>query len=67
MKPADVKTNTYIDSSKEINNKKPEFKIGDTVRISKYESIFAKGCTPNWSEEIFVIKKVKNTVSWTFY
>ena len=67
MKPADVKTNTYIDSSKEINNKNPKFKIGDTIRISKYESTFAKGCTPNWSEEIFVIKKVKNTVSWTFY
>ena len=57
MKPADVKSNIYIDSSKEINDKDPKFKIGDIVRISKYKNIFAKGYTPNWSEEVFVIKK----------
>ena len=50
MKPVDVKSNTYIESSKEINNKNPKFKIGDTVRISKYKNIFVKGYTPNWSE-----------------
>ena len=66
MKPVDVKWNTYIDSSKEINDKDPKFKIGDIVRISKYKNIFAKGYTPNWSEEVFVIKKVKNTVPWTY-
>ena len=62
MKPVDVKQNTSIDSSKEINNKDPKFKIGDPVTISKYENIFAKGYSPNWSEEVFVIKNVKNTV-----
>ena len=66
MKPVDVKSNTYIDSSKEINDKDPKFKIGDIVRISKYKNIFAKGYVPNWSEEVFVIKKVKNTVPWTY-
>ena len=66
MKPVDVKSNTYIDSSKEINDKDPKFKIGDIVRISKYKNIFAKGYVPNWSEEAFVIKKVKNTVPWTY-
>ena len=35
------------------------------MRISKYKNIFAKGYTPNWSEEIFVIKKIKNAVPWT--
>ena len=40
--------------------------IGDHVRISKYKNIFAKGYTPNWSEESFVVKKVKNTVPWTY-
>ena len=35
-KPTDVKSNTYIHSSKEINNKDPKFKVGDNVRISKY-------------------------------
>ena len=66
MKPVDVKSSTYIDSSKEINDKDPKFKIGDIVRISKYKNIFAKGYVPNWSEEVFVIKKVKNTVLWTY-
>ena len=65
MKPVDVKDNTYIDFKKEVNDKDPKFKVGDNVRISKYENIFAKGYMPNWSEEAFVIKKVKNTVSWT--
>ena len=65
MKSANVKSNTYIDSSKEINDKNPKFKIGDNVRISKYKNVFAKGYTPNWSENLFMIKKVKNTVLWT--
>ena len=62
MKPVDVKSNTYIDTSKEINNKDPKFKIGDIVSISKYKNIFSKGYVPNWSEEVFVITKIKNTV-----
>ena len=36
------------------------------MRISKYKNIFARGYTQNWSEEIFLIKKVKNTVPWTY-
>ena len=47
MKPGDVKSNTYIDPSQEINEKDPIFKIGDIVRISKYKSIFAKGYIPS--------------------
>ena len=66
MKPVDVKSSTSIDSSKEINNKDPKFKIGDIVRTSKCKNNFAKGSTPNWSEDAFVIKKVKNTVPWTY-
>ena len=62
MKPIDVKDNTYIDFEKEVNDKDPKFKIGDHVRISKYKNIFAKRYMPKWSEEVFVIKKVKNTV-----
>ena len=52
MKPTDAKSNTSIDSSKKTNDKNPKFKIGDNVRISKYKNIFAKGFTPNWSEEV---------------
>ena len=66
MKPIDVKDNTYINTDKEINNNDTKFKVGNQVRISKYEKFFAKGSTPNWSEEVFVIKKVKNTVPWTY-
>ena len=66
MKPADVTDNTYINADKKINYKDPKFKVGDRVRISKYKNIFAKGYMPNWSEEVFVIKKVKNTVPWTY-
>ena len=66
MKPLDVKDNAYIDFSKKVNNKDPKFKVGDFVRISKYKNIFAKGYTPNWSDNVFVITKVKNTVPWTY-
>ena len=67
MKPIDVKDNTYINTSNEINNNKdPKFEVGNNVRISKYKNIFAKGYMPNWSEEVFVIKKVKNTILRTY-
>ena len=56
----------HILTLKKKFNKDPKFKVGDRVRISKYKDIFAKGYTPNWSEEIFVIKKVKNTVPQTY-
>ena len=57
MKPVDVKDNAYINSSKEVNDKDPKFKVGNHVRISKPKNGFAKGYTPKWSEEVFVIKK----------
>ena len=66
MKSVDFKDNTYIDFKKEVNDKDHKFKVGDNVRISKYKNIFAKGYTTNWFEEVFVIQKVKNTVSWTY-
>ena len=66
MKPIDHKDNTYTDLKKEINDKGPEFKVGDHVRIYKYKNIFAKGYTPNWFEEVFVVSKIENTVPWTY-
>ena len=65
MKPFDVKSCTYIDSSKEINED-PKFKIGNNVRVSKYKKKCGRGYVPNWSEEVFVIKKTKNTAPWTY-
>ena len=66
MKPVDVKDKTYINVKKETNDKNPKFKVGDHVRVSKYKNIFAKGYMTNWSEKIFVIRKIKNTVPWTY-
>ena len=63
MKPVDVKDDTYINFGREINDKDPKFKVVYHVRISKYKNIFAKGYTPNWSEEVFVIKKDKKHCS----
>ena len=66
MKPTDVKDNIYVDVKKETNDKNPKFKVGDHVRVSKYKNIFAKRYMPNWSEEVFMINKIKNTVPWTY-
>ena len=66
IKPIDVKENTYIDFGKEVNDNDPKFKAGNHLRISKYKKNFAKGYAPNWSEEIFVIKKIKNAVPWNY-
>ena len=65
MKPIDVTDDSYAEYNEDFNKKDPKFKVGDNVRISKYKNIFAKGYTPNWSEEIFVISKIKNTVPCT--
>ena len=52
MKPADIKYNSYINFGKEVNDKDYKFEVGGHVKISKDKNIFAKGHTPNWSEEI---------------
>ena len=65
-KPIDFKDNTYIGSIKKVNDEDPKFQVVDYVRISKYKNIFAEGYTRNWSEEVFVIKKIKNMVPWTY-
>ena len=66
MKPIDVNDDSCVDYNEDFNKKDPNFKVGDHVRISKYKNVFAKGYTPNWSEEVFVVNKIKNTVPWTY-
>ena len=66
MKTIDITDDYYVEYDENPNKKDPKFKVGDHVRISKYKKIFAKGYTPNWSEEVFVINKIKNTVPWTY-
>ena len=58
----DVTDNSCTEDNENSNKKDPKFKVGDHVRISKYKSIFANGYTSNWSEEVFVISSIKNTV-----
>ena len=66
MKPIDVTSDSYAECNEDSNEKDTKFKIGDHVRISKYKNIFAKGYNQNWSDEIFIIIKIKNTVQWTY-
>ena len=66
MKPKDVKDNSFIKNVVEINEKDPEFKMGDHVRISKYKNFFTKGYTRTWSEKNFIINKIQNTVPWAY-
>ena len=66
MKPIDAKSYSFAEYNKEYNEIDPKFKVGDHARISKYKNIFAKRYSPNWSEEIFVIKRIKSTVPWTY-
>ena len=67
MKPIDVRDNNnkrvYIDKHNEEHSR---FKVGDRVRISKFQNIFAKGYTPNWSKEIFIVNKINYTVPYTY-
>ena len=67
MKLFDVKSSTYIYFDKENNKENFKFKVGDHARISNQKFFFAKRYVPIWSEEVFVIKKVKNTVPWTYF
>ena len=66
MKPVDVNPDMHVEYNKENNKEGSKFKVGDHARISEYKNIFAKDFVPNWSEEIFVIKRVKNTVPWKY-
>ena len=66
MTPVDVGDNSFAEYNEESNEKDPKSKVGDHVRISKFKDLFAKGFTPNWSEEIFIAKKIKNTVPWRY-
>ena len=66
MKPIDVIENSYAEYNEDFNKNGPKFKVGDYIRISKYKNIFAKWCVPNWSKEVFVVSKIKNTVPSTY-
>ena len=66
MKPSHVTSDSYTECNEDSNEKEPKFKVGELVKISKYKNIFAKGYTQNWSAEVFIVSKIKNTVLWTY-
>ena len=66
MKPIDVNSDSFAEYNEEYNEKDPKFKIDDQVRISKYKNIFVKEYDANWSGDVFLIKKFKNTIPWTY-
>ena len=66
MEPIDVTSDSYAEYNEDSNVTKLKFKAGDRVRISKYKNIFAKGYTQNCSEEVFVVRKIIDTVPWTY-
>ena len=59
MKPIDVTSDSYAEYKEDSNEKEPNFRVGDRVRISKYKNIFVKGYTQNWSEEVLLLVKFK--------
>ena len=66
MKPIDVGDNNKRVYINEHNEKDSKFKVGDRVRISRYQNIFAKGYAPNWSREIFIVDKINDIVPYTY-
>ena len=66
MKPTDVRSDSSSKYNEKSYKKDPRFKAANHVRISKYKNILAKAYVSNWSEEIFVISKIKNRVPWTY-
>ena len=66
MKAIDVTGDSYVEYNEDFNKKGPKFKVNDHVRISKYKNIFAKGYVPNWSDKVFTVNEIKNTVPWTY-
>ena len=67
MKPADVKSNSYVEYNVDSNAKHAKFKTGDHVRISNYKNIFAKRYALNWYEEVFLIGKVNCTMDICYW
>ena len=65
-KPIDVTDDSQAEYNEGFNKKISKFKVGDHVRIPKYRHILAKEYTPNWSEEVFLVSEIKNSVPWTY-
>ena len=66
IKPIDITDDSYVEYNEDANKRNPKFKVRDRVRISNYKNNFAKGYVPNWSEDVFIVNEIENTVPWTY-
>ena len=66
MKPIDVASDSYADYNEDSNKKILSLKLVIVLEFQNIKKIFAKRYVPNWSEEVFVVSKIKNTASWTY-
>ena len=66
LKPVDIKSSIFFDLNRDNNKEGPKFKVGDHVKMSKHKNIFSKRYVPNWSGEVFVNKRIKNTFPWPY-
>ena len=62
LKPIEITSDSYAEYNEDSNEKDPKIKVGDPARISKYKHLFGRGHTQNFSEEVFVVSKTKDTV-----
>ena len=61
-----IASDSHAEYNEDSNEKDPKFNVSDHVRILNYKKFFTKGYTQNWSEEVFAVSKIKNTVPWTY-
>ena len=59
-------THILVLKKKEVNDKEPQSRVGNNVRVSKYKNIFVRGYTSNWSEDVFIVSKSENAVPWAY-
>ena len=60
----DLWTRQEVKGPQKVTAREPQtkFQVGDEVRLSKAKQVFAKGYLPNWTEEIFTVSRVLNTI-----
>ena len=66
MKPIDITNDSYAEYNENPNKKDPKFKLVSMLEFQNIKTFLLRYILPNWSEEMFVISKIKNTVLWTY-
>ena len=56
----------FAEYNEESNEKDPKSKVGDHVRISKFKMYLLKVMHLIGAKKFLLLKKIKNTVPWTY-